>query len=102
VLDPAFNALHIAMLQALGGQPSTAAESLRPIERKAVYLGPAAMSKPERRAILEHAGTMARLHLAAWLYWRSEHGLAWETDEPLPPAPRRRGGPKGTAVPAAA
>ena len=70
-------------------------ESLRPIERKAVYLGATALSKPERRALLEHAGTMARLHLAAWLHWRSEHGLAWETEEPLPPAPRRRGNRRG-------
>ena len=87
VLDPGFNALHIAMLRAIGGQPVSAPESLRPIERKAVYLGAAALSKPERRALLEHAGTMARLHLAAWLHWRSERGLSWETDE-LPPAPR--------------
>jgi membrane glycosyltransferase len=88
VLDPGFNALHIAMLRAIGGQPATPPDALRPIERKAVYLGAAALSKPERRALLEHAGTMARLHLAAWLHWRSEHGLPWETDEPLPPAPR--------------
>lgn len=104
VLDPSFNALHIAMLQATGGQPSAAAESLRPIERKAVYLGAGALSKPERRAILEHAGTMARLHLAAWLHWRGERGLAWETDEPLPPAPRRGAGRNGRrgSIPAAA
>ena len=108
VLDPGFNALHIAMLRAIGGQPSTPLESLRPIERKAVYLGAAALSKPERRAILEHAGTMARLHLAAWLHWRGEQALPWETDEPLPPTPRRRGGGGGgggrapTGVPAAA
>ncbi|MEK0083635.1 glucans biosynthesis glucosyltransferase MdoH [Benzoatithermus flavus] len=88
VLHPGFNALHIAMLQAIGGQSATPSDALRPIERKAVYLGAAALSKPERRALLEHAGTMARLHLAAWLHWRSEHGLPWETDEPLPPAPR--------------
>lgn len=100
VLDPTFNALHIWMLRATGGQPSAAPDSLRPIERKAVYLGPAALSKPERRALLEHAGTMARLHLAAWLHWRGERGLPWETDEPLPPPPRRRAGSR--QVPAAA
>ncbi|MFO1074303.1 MAG: glucans biosynthesis glucosyltransferase MdoH [Geminicoccaceae bacterium] len=88
VLDPGFNALHIAMLRAIGGQPGSAPESLRPIERKAVYLGAAALSKPERRALLEHAGVMARLHLAAWLHWRSERGLSWETEEALPPIPR--------------
>jgi membrane glycosyltransferase len=101
VLDPGFNALHIAMLQATGGQPAAAPEGLRPIERKAVYLGSAALSKPERRALLEHAGTMARLHLAAWLHWRSERGLVWENEEPLPPAPRRRR-QRGGAAPAAA
>jgi hypothetical protein len=46
---------------------------------------------------------MARLHLAAWLHWRGDRGLAWETNEPLPPAPRRRAGARdGRQVPAAA
>jgi membrane glycosyltransferase len=102
VLDPGFNALHIAMLRATGGQPASSADTLRPIERKAVYLGAAALSKPERRALLEHAGTMARLHLAAWLHWRSEHGLPWETNEPLPPAPRRLRGRAGRSGPISA
>ncbi len=88
-LDPGFNALHIAMLRGVGDTPVEPPEGLRAIERKAVYLGAGALSKSERRALLEHAGTMARLHLAAWLHWRSDHGLPWETDEPLPPAPRR-------------
>jgi hypothetical protein len=110
VLDPGFNALHIAMLQAIAGSGGgnhggpTPSEALRPLERKAVYLGPAALSKPERRSLLEQPGTMARLHLAAWLHWRSERGLPWEKDEPLPPAPRRplrRSRPPG-AVSAAA
>jgi membrane glycosyltransferase len=100
LLDPGFNALHIAMLKATGGQSASAAETLRPIERKAVYLGAAALSKPERRALLEHAKTMARLHLAVWVHWRSERGLTWETDEPLPPAPRRPStrGPEAAAA----
>ena len=45
---------------------------------------------------------MARLHLAAWLHWRSEHGLPWETDEPLPPVPRRLTARITKPVPAAA
>ena len=89
MLDPGFNALHIAMLRAADDHPPTPPDTLRAIERKAVYLGAAALSKPERRALLESPATMARLHLAAWLHWRSEHRLAWETDEPLPPLPRR-------------
>ena len=35
------------------------ADGLRAIERKAVYLGAAALSKPERRALLESPSTMA-------------------------------------------
>jgi membrane glycosyltransferase len=89
MLDPGFNAVHIAMLRAADDHPPNPPDSLRAIERKAVYLGSAALSKPERRALLESPATMARLHLAAWLHWRSEHRLAWETDEPLPPLPRR-------------
>lgn len=105
VLDPGFNALHIAMLQAIGGHSAIPADSLRLIERKAVYVGSAALSKPERRALLEYPGTMARLHLAAWVHWHMPHALAWETDEPLPPAPRRlagRGLRRARDVPAAA
>ena len=94
MLDPGFNAVHIAMLRAADDHPPTPPDSLRAIERKAVYLGAAALSKPERRALLESPATMARLHLAAWLHWRSDHRLAWETDDttlpqPLPPLPRR-------------
>jgi membrane glycosyltransferase len=84
VLDPGFNALHIAMLRATGDASALSADGLRATERKAVYLGASALSKPERRALLEHAGTMARLHSAGWLHWRGEHGLPWERDELLP------------------
>ena len=102
MLDPGFNALHIAMLRAADDHPPTPPESLRAIERKAVYLGAAALSKPERRALLESPATMARLHLAAWLHWRSDHGLPWETDEPLPPLSRQVIGSSPKAVSAAA
>ena len=102
VLDPGFNALHIAMLRATDDRPASSPEGLRATERKAVYLGAAALSKLERRTLLEHPATMARLHLAAWLHWRSEHGLPWETDEPLPPIPRRVAARITKPVPAAA
>ena len=102
MLDPGFNAVHIAMLRAADDHPPTPPDSLRAIERKAVYLGAAALSKPERRALLESPATMARLHLAAWLHWRSDHRLAWETDEPLPPLPRRVIGRSSKPVSAAA
>ena len=95
VLDPGCNAPHIAMLQAAGGTPATP-DDMRAIERKAVYLGPDALSKPERRTLLEHASTMARLHLAAWLHWQGGRGLPWENEEPLPPAPGRMRDRRGT------
>ena len=72
------------------------------MERKAVYLGAGALSKPERRALLENPATMARLHLASWLHWRSDHSLAWETDEPLPPGPQGLGDSRTKPVSAAA
>jgi hypothetical protein len=75
-----------------GETPTVPAEAIRPAERKAVYLGAAALDKRERRMLLEHPGSMARLHLAAWLHWRSERPLAWETDEaPSAPAAGRVG-----------
>jgi membrane glycosyltransferase len=91
VLDPGFNALHIAALRAAGETPTVPAEAIRPAERKAVYLGPAALDKPERRMLLEHPASMARLHLAAWLHWRTEQPLAWETDEQPPASAPGRG-----------
>jgi membrane glycosyltransferase len=87
VLDAGFNALHIAMLRAAGEIPTVPAPAIRAVERKAVYLGASALDKRERRALLEHPASMARLHIAAWLHWRSERPLAWEKDEPLPPQP---------------
>ena len=102
MLDPGFNALHIAMLRAADDHPPIPPDSLRAIERKAVYLGATALSKPERRALLESPATMARLHLAAWLHWRSDHRLAWETEEPLPPLPRRAVGKSPRPISAAA
>ena len=102
MLDPGFNALHIAMLLAGEDFSPGSAEALRAVERKAVYLGATALSKPERRALLESPSTMARLHLAAWLHWRGEHRLAWETDEPLPALSRRLSGRPGDQVSAAA
>ena len=91
VLNPGFNALHIAMLRSADEHPPVAADQLRPLERKAVYLGAGALSKPERRMLLENPATMARLHLASWLHWRSDHHLAWETEDPLPPGPHGLG-----------
>ena len=102
ILDPGFNALHIAMLRAADEFALGSADGLRAVERKAVYLGAAALGKPERRALLESPGSMARLHLAAWLHWRSEHPLPWETVEPLPPLPKQLSGRSGKQVSAAA
>jgi membrane glycosyltransferase len=99
VLDPGFNTLHTAMLRAAGEVPTVPAQAIRPVERKAVYLGPGALDKKERRALLEHPGSMSRLHLAAWLHWRSERPLVWERDEPPPTPPAR---PHGDAHRAAA
>ena len=102
MLDPGFNALHIAMLRAADEHPPLPPDGLRALERKAVYLGASALSKPERRALLESPATMARLHLAAWLHWRSDHKLPWETDEPLPPLPRDAAGKNAKPISAAA
>ena len=102
VQNPGFNALHIAMLRSMDEHPPATADQLRPLERKAVYLGAAALSKPERRMLLENQGTMARLHLASWVHWRNDHRLAWESDEPLPPNPHGVGRSGSKPISAAA
>ena len=67
VLEPRRHALHLELLERQGdAAPQTATPML---ERKAVYLGPAALDKAERRAILEDPGAMRRLHLLAWVHW---------------------------------
>lgn len=81
VLDPAFNALHIAMLEGTGGLSKLNSAELRPAERKAVYLGPSALSKAERRMLLENPGSMGRLHLASWVHWPGARRLDWEIDD---------------------
>jgi hypothetical protein len=66
-MDPRANVLHLDMLERRAGEVGAPPPPL--LERKAIYLGPAALDKAERRTILECAPLMRRLHLAAWVNW---------------------------------
>jgi membrane glycosyltransferase len=67
ILDPRRNALHLELLERHGDEVPAHVTPM--LERKAVYLGPAALDKAERRALLEDRDAMRRLHLLAWVHW---------------------------------
>jgi membrane glycosyltransferase len=70
-LDPAFNALHIAILEATGiaeGEDART-EQLRQI---ATYGGPNRLTRPEKLALLLSAPALRRLHRDAWRQWPRE------------------------------
>jgi membrane glycosyltransferase len=69
VMDPRRNALHLDLLGRRAAAPATVPPLL---ERKAVFLGPAALDKADRRAILENVALLRRLHLAAWVHWPAQ------------------------------
>ena len=70
LMDPRRNALHVDLIdrrELEGAAPPSAL-----LERKAVFLGPAALDRAERRAILESPALMRRLHLASWVHWPAQ------------------------------
>lgn len=70
VLEPATNALHVQLVRAYGSaRPDKALHERWLLERKAVFVGPMALDRAERRSLLEDADLMERLHLMAWLHW---------------------------------
>jgi membrane glycosyltransferase len=93
VLEPQANALHTQLLRAFGTGERLAEPARRMLERKAVFVGPSGLDRGERRALLEDAELMERLHVQAWLHWPSylpevlkalNRGVAVG---PVPPAP---------------
>ena len=70
LMDPRRNALHVDLIDRRELEGTTPPSAM--LERKAVFLGPAALDKAERRAILESPALMRRLHLAAWVHWPAQ------------------------------
>ncbi len=70
LMDPRLNALHVDLIDRRELDGVAAPPPL--LERKAVFLGPAALEKAERRAILESPSLMRRLHLATWVHWPAQ------------------------------
>ena len=70
LMDPRRNALHVDLIDRRELEGVSPPPSI--LERKAVFLGPAALDKAERRAILESPSLMRRLHLAAWVHWPAQ------------------------------
>jgi membrane glycosyltransferase len=70
LMDPRRNALHVDLIDRRELDGSTPPSTM--LERKAVFLGPAALDRAERRAILESPSLMRRLHLATWVHWPAQ------------------------------
>ncbi|SNB54670.1 membrane glycosyltransferase [Arboricoccus pini] len=69
VLEPAANALHVQLQRAYGSHTARNGQDRWLLERKAIFVGPMSLDKTERRALLEDADLMERLHVMAWLHW---------------------------------
>jgi membrane glycosyltransferase len=70
LMDPRLNALHVDLIDRRELEGAAPPPPL--LERKAVFLGPAALDRTERRAILENPSLMRRLHLATWVHWPAQ------------------------------
>ena len=68
ILDPAFNAMHIALLRAYGdAYPS--APQLAVVQQLALKRGPKALTPQEKAALLSDEAALRWLHRAAWKMW---------------------------------
>ncbi len=71
ILDPAFNAMHIALLRAYGdAYPS--APQLAVVQQLALKRGPKALTREEKTALLSDEAALRWLHRAAWKMWPLE------------------------------
>ena len=66
VLDPVFNAVHIAILQSEPGDQASGRD-LAGIEQVALHGGASHLTRQDKLALLSNKDAMARLHRAAWL-----------------------------------
>jgi membrane glycosyltransferase len=66
ILDPAFNALHVGILEATGGVGEPVGEGIR---QTVLTKGPKFLRKEEVLALLADAQTLRQLHRSAWSEW---------------------------------
>ncbi|MCF8502939.1 MAG: glucans biosynthesis glucosyltransferase MdoH [Rhodospirillum sp.] len=74
ILDPESNARHRRLVEATGELPTATPETLERAAALAVHLGPAALDREERKALLESAPHLDRLHVACWARRLEEKG----------------------------
>ncbi|WP_307849341.1 glucans biosynthesis glucosyltransferase MdoH [Rhodospirillum rubrum] len=66
ILDPDTNARHRALIQATGEAPTAPVEVMERAVGLAIHLGPEALGKDERKALLECPERLEQLHVACW------------------------------------
>ena len=88
VLDPLLMASQLKKLHASEARENVTniarAELLR-LQKRALRVGPAALSPEERRALAEDPESLRELHRAAWRYWPVE---SWQLAREVPQLPR--------------
>jgi membrane glycosyltransferase len=89
IVDPGFNALHIAMLKSAGNALTLQDAQTQALQRVAFYGGPARMSNDDRLRILASEPALRWLHLAAWKHWSVATLSTIVTAPACPPALKR-------------
>ncbi len=74
ILDPESNARHRALVEATGESPTALPDVLERAAALAVYMGPEALDRDERKVLLESAPHLDRLHVACWARRLEEKG----------------------------
>jgi membrane glycosyltransferase len=86
ILDPLLMAAQLEKLEARENAPAVpmSTELLR-LEKRALRVGPAALSPDERKALAEHPETLRLLHRDAWRNWPVE---SWQLARDVPQLPK--------------
>ena len=86
ILDPSFNAMHIALLRAYGAAPSPSPQ-LPLVQQLALKRGPGELTREEQFAILNDEAALRWLHRQAWKLW------PMDTLRSIPPLEHTRDAP---------
>jgi membrane glycosyltransferase len=85
VLDPLLLRVQLTKLQAREGVTNIARADLHRLQKRALRVGPAALSEVERKALSEDPESLRTLHREAWQFWPVE---SWQLARDVPQLPR--------------
>jgi membrane glycosyltransferase len=85
VLDPLLLSAQLKKLHALEGVTNIARAELQRLQQRALRVGPAALSEPERRALSQDPDSLRLLHRQAWRSWPVE---SWQLQREVQQLPK--------------